>query len=149
MLSTFIFSPAATSFCTERLAGQSQIISPCIALNFSSLAFTMHSPSPYLGLIRSTLQTSQPDSVRNDSNLNPVLQMVTWLLLAAATLMLFFRLLAKFFLKGNRTPGWEEGFILVSYVSCVLLLTMRLALTDTYSILGVWSRRISNCADPK
>lgn len=49
-------------------------------------------------------------------NLNPVLQIVTWLLLAIMTLLLVFRLLATFFLKEKRELGLEDIFVLVSYV---------------------------------
>lgn len=52
-----------------------------------------------------------------DSNSTPILQLVTWFLLAAASLMLFFRLLTKYFLKAQRVPGSEDIFIFASYVS--------------------------------
>lgn len=54
--------------------------------------------------------------VVSQSDLNPILQIVTWLLLAITTLMLGFRLLASFFIKAKRVPGWEDVLILISYV---------------------------------
>lgn len=51
-----------------------------------------------------------------DSNLTPVLQLATWILLAVTSLMLIFRLLTKFFLKAQRVPGTEDIFIFASYV---------------------------------
>lgn len=61
-------------------------------------------------------QTGSTGLVVTESNLNPVLQVITWLLLAITTLMLAFRFLTSFFLKSKRTPGLEDIFIIVSYV---------------------------------
>lgn len=61
-------------------------------------------------------QSGTTGLVVTESNLNPILQIVTWILLATATLMLTFRLLTRFFLKSKRTPGLEDILILVSYV---------------------------------
>lgn len=50
------------------------------------------------------------------SNLNPVVQIVTWLLLALVSLMLGFRLLTRSFLKSNRKPGLEDILLFGAYV---------------------------------
>ncbi|KAI4861997.1 hypothetical protein F4820DRAFT_451390 [Hypoxylon rubiginosum] len=55
--------------------------------------------------------------VITDSNLNPILQMVTWLLLAITALMLCFRFLTKFFLKTNQRFGWEEVLITSAFLA--------------------------------
>ncbi|XXH04146.1 polyamine transporter tpo5 [Hypoxylon texense] len=55
--------------------------------------------------------------VVTDTNLNPVLQMVTWLLLAMTALMLCFRFLTKFFLKTNQRFGWEEVLITSAFLA--------------------------------
>ncbi|KAI5861115.1 hypothetical protein GGS23DRAFT_598643 [Durotheca rogersii] len=57
--------------------------------------------------------------VVTDSNLNPILQMITWLLLALTALMLCFRFLTKFFLRTNQRFGWEEVFITSAFLSGV------------------------------
>ncbi|KAI1778427.1 hypothetical protein F4818DRAFT_301247 [Hypoxylon cercidicola] len=62
-------------------------------------------PSPPVGI------------VVTDSNLNPILQMVTWLLLALTALMLCFRFLTKFFLKTNQRFGWEEVLITSAFLA--------------------------------
>lgn len=54
--------------------------------------------------------------VVTDTNLNPILQMMTWLLLAMTALMLCFRFLTKFFLKTNQRFGWEEVLITLAFV---------------------------------
>ena len=51
-----------------------------------------------------------------ESNLNPVLSIVTWLLLALMSLTLGFRLLTRFFLKANQAVGLEDFFIVAAYV---------------------------------
>ncbi|KAI2618102.1 hypothetical protein GGR54DRAFT_184490 [Hypoxylon sp. NC1633] len=55
--------------------------------------------------------------VVTDSNMNPILQMVTWLLLALTSLMLCFRFLTKFFLKTNQRFGWEELLITSAFLA--------------------------------
>ncbi|KAL7622855.1 hypothetical protein AAE478_006534 [Parahypoxylon ruwenzoriense] len=55
--------------------------------------------------------------VVTDSNLNPIIQMVTWLLLAMTALMLCFRFLTKFFLKTNQRFGWEEMLITSAFLA--------------------------------
>ena len=72
-----------------------------------------------MALARSSPHSAEMEARRiavTGSNLNPILQVITWLLLAVVTLMLFFRLVAKFFLKARQAPGWEDAFILASYV---------------------------------
>lgn len=49
-------------------------------------------------------------------NLNPVVQIVTWLLLALTSLMLCFRVLTRYFLKATRKVGWEDALVIVAYV---------------------------------
>lgn len=61
-------------------------------------------PSPAMGI------------VVTDTNMNPILQMMTWLLLAMTFLMLCFRFLTKFFLKTNQRFGWEEVLITSAFV---------------------------------
>lgn len=73
-------------------------------------AITLRSPQA------SDAESGSAGIVVTQSDLNPILQVITWLLLAITTLMLGFRLLASFFLKGKRVPGWEDIFILISYV---------------------------------
>ena len=51
-----------------------------------------------------------------ESNLNPVISIVTWLLLALMSLTLGFRLLTRFFLKANQTVGLEDMYIIAAYV---------------------------------
>lgn len=69
---------------------------------FTMAVIPLHSPS--LGLFVT------------DHDLSPVLQIITWILLAVTTLMLVFRLLTRFVLKGHRKVGWEEGFIVAAFV---------------------------------
>lgn len=61
-------------------------------------------PSPAMGI------------VVTDTNMNPILQMMTWLLLAMTFLMLCFRFLTKFFLKTNQRFGWEEVLITSAFL---------------------------------
>ncbi|KAH8894555.1 hypothetical protein GQ53DRAFT_820928 [Thozetella sp. PMI_491] len=49
-------------------------------------------------------------------NLNPVLQVFTWLLLALTTLLLILRLLVRLFLKSARLFGLEDLLIIAAYV---------------------------------
>ncbi|KAI8965190.1 hypothetical protein F5Y11DRAFT_21140 [Daldinia sp. FL1419] len=53
--------------------------------------------------------------VVTDSDKNPILQMITWLLIALTSLMLCFRFLTKFFLKTNQRFGWEEALIALAF----------------------------------
>ncbi|KAI1418305.1 hypothetical protein F5Y13DRAFT_196110 [Hypoxylon sp. FL1857] len=55
--------------------------------------------------------------VVTESNMNPILQMTTWLLLALTSLMLCFRFLTKFFLKTNQRFGWEEMLITAAFLA--------------------------------
>lgn len=54
------------------------------------------------------------------TDLNPVVQIVTWLLLALASLMLCFRILTNCFLKAGRTLGTEDILIFSAYVRYLL-----------------------------
>ncbi|KAF2269051.1 hypothetical protein CC78DRAFT_529655 [Lojkania enalia] len=49
-------------------------------------------------------------------NLNPILQVTTWLLLAVTFLLLGFRLLTRLVLKANRKFGIEEVFIILAFI---------------------------------
>jgi hypothetical protein len=50
---------------------------------------------------------------------SPILQVVTWLLLAIATLLLGFRQLTRFYIKVGKPFGWDDGLIIISYVRLV------------------------------
>ncbi|KAI1277948.1 hypothetical protein F5Y07DRAFT_398094 [Xylaria sp. FL0933] len=50
------------------------------------------------------------------SNLNPILQMVTWLLLAITSLMFGLRLLTRFFIKTGKSFSREDAFIIFSFL---------------------------------
>ncbi|KAI2635819.1 hypothetical protein GGS26DRAFT_589485 [Hypomontagnella submonticulosa] len=52
----------------------------------------------------------------DEFNLNPILQVITWLLLALCTLMVGFRLLTKFYIKSSRALLLEDIFILSAYL---------------------------------
>ncbi|OTA93981.1 hypothetical protein M434DRAFT_282681 [Hypoxylon sp. CO27-5] len=62
-------------------------------------------------------QTPPVGIVVTESNMNPILQMTTWLLLALTSLMLCFRFLTKFFLKTNQRFGWEEMLITAAFLA--------------------------------
>lgn len=69
-------------------------------------------------------QSRGADLLVSEPNLNPVLQIVTVLLLATTTLMLAARLLTSFILKSKRSAGLEDILILISFaglVTCELL----------------------------
>ncbi|KAI0836629.1 hypothetical protein F5Y06DRAFT_298314 [Hypoxylon sp. FL0890] len=55
--------------------------------------------------------------VVTESNMNPIIQMTTWLLLALTSLMLGFRFLTKFYLKTNQRFGWEEVLITAAFLA--------------------------------
>ena len=55
--------------------------------------------------------------VVTDTNLNPIIQMSTWLLLALTSLMFCFRLLSRFFLRSNKLLSVEECLAFSAYVS--------------------------------
>ncbi|KAK4216302.1 hypothetical protein QBC37DRAFT_417370 [Rhypophila decipiens] len=55
----------------------------------------------------------QPD---DPNDLNRVLQMATWLLLAVTSLMVGFRLLTRFFLRSNNLFSVEEGLAIFAYI---------------------------------
>lgn len=57
----------------------------------------------------------------SDSNLNPVLQIVTWLLLAFTTLVLLFRLFTNILVKARRPVSLEDLLFLSAYVRCVVI----------------------------
>ncbi|KAI1140089.1 hypothetical protein F5Y05DRAFT_306443 [Hypoxylon sp. FL0543] len=62
-------------------------------------------------------QTPPVGIVVTASNMNPIIQMTTWLLLALTSLMLCFRFLTKFFLKTNQRFGWEEMLITAAFLA--------------------------------
>ncbi|KAI1078492.1 hypothetical protein F5B20DRAFT_547215 [Whalleya microplaca] len=51
-----------------------------------------------------------------DMDRNPMLQMTTWLLIAITSLVLGFHQLTRFYIKIGRPFGWEDSFIIASYV---------------------------------
>ncbi|KAI1378115.1 hypothetical protein F4677DRAFT_453775 [Hypoxylon crocopeplum] len=51
----------------------------------------------------------------SESNLNPILQMITWLLLAIMSLMLCFRQLTRCFIKASKPFSWEDLLVLASF----------------------------------
>ncbi|QSZ36863.1 hypothetical protein DSL72_006746 [Monilinia vaccinii-corymbosi] len=57
--------------------------------------------------------------VVTNSNLNPNVQVVTWLFLAITSLMLLFRFITRFFLKSGQRFGWEEALITTAYLAGV------------------------------
>ncbi|KAK6828335.1 hypothetical protein PG990_009947 [Apiospora arundinis] len=52
----------------------------------------------------------------DESNLNPVIQLTTWLLISLTSLMLGFRLMTRFFIKGNMRFTLEDGLIITAYI---------------------------------
>jgi hypothetical protein len=54
--------------------------------------------------------------VVTEKNLNPNLQMMTWLLLALTSLMLGFRLLTRLFIKDVGAVRWDDILVLLAYV---------------------------------
>jgi hypothetical protein len=66
------------------------------------------------------LNRSSSGVMVSPANLNPVIRVITWLLLAITTLMLCFRFLTKLFLA-VRKVGIEEALILTAYVSDLIL----------------------------
>ena len=63
--------------------------------------------------------------VVTDTDMNPIIQMITWLLIALTSLMLCFRFLTKFFLKTNQRFGWEEALIALAFVRLTCASTER------------------------
>ncbi len=53
----------------------------------------------------------------DSTHLNPIVQVITWVLFAITTLALIFRLLTRCYLREKRNFAWEDGLILCSYVS--------------------------------
>ncbi|KAF2270616.1 hypothetical protein CC78DRAFT_137569 [Lojkania enalia] len=51
-----------------------------------------------------------------DDNLHPLVQVVTWLLLAVTTLMLCFRFLTRIYLKSSREFGIEDILVIFAYL---------------------------------
>lgn len=47
---------------------------------------------------------------------SPILQVITWLLLAIVTLLLGFRQLTRFYIKAGKPFGWDDGLMIGSYV---------------------------------
>jgi len=75
---------------------------------------------PLLGRDDSDAAAAPPPPVGivvTDDNVNPIIQMTTWLLVALTSLMLCFRILTRFFLKANSPFGLEEILILSAFVS--------------------------------
>ncbi|KAI1120709.1 hypothetical protein F5Y10DRAFT_289351 [Nemania abortiva] len=51
----------------------------------------------------------------SSTDLNPILQVTTWLLLSIVTLLLAFRLLTRFYIRAGKPFGWEDALIIISY----------------------------------
>ncbi|KAI1079889.1 hypothetical protein F5B20DRAFT_541531 [Whalleya microplaca] len=69
-------------------------------------------------MINHFVRDSTPEGRRtmvSESNLNPILQMITWLLLAIMSLMLCFRQLTRCFIKASKSFSWEDLLVLVSF----------------------------------
>ncbi|KAI1393100.1 uncharacterized protein F4822DRAFT_250 [Hypoxylon trugodes] len=49
------------------------------------------------------------------SNLNPILQMISWLLMSIMSLMLCFRQLTRCFIKAGIPFSWEDLLVLISF----------------------------------
>ncbi|KAF2962728.1 hypothetical protein GQX73_g10845 [Xylaria multiplex] len=54
-----------------------------------------------------------------DANLNPILQVVTWLLLALMSLILCFRQLTRCFIKAARPFAWEDILVALSFAFAI------------------------------
>ena len=52
----------------------------------------------------------------DSTHLNPIVRVITWVLLATTTMALIFRLLTRCYLREKRNFAWEDGLILCSYV---------------------------------
>ncbi|KAI2626989.1 hypothetical protein GGS26DRAFT_147777 [Hypomontagnella submonticulosa] len=63
----------------------------------------------------STPSGGRVSEIQND-NLNPIIQLITWLLLTLTALTLGFRLLTRFFIRGGAPFSREDAFILLSFV---------------------------------
>jgi hypothetical protein len=57
----------------------------------------------------------------NESNIKLVIRVITWLLLAFTSLMLGFRMLTRFFIRGGSMFTLEDALIITSFVSNSLL----------------------------
>lgn len=55
-------------------------------------------------------------NVPTDADRNPILQVVTWMLLGTTSLALLFRFISRFLLRSGQYFGWEEVLITTSYV---------------------------------
>lgn len=76
--------------------------------------------SPTTGVSGGDSGGSQSDRITiSDSNLNPVLQIVSWLLLAFTTLVLSFRLFTNIIVKGRMPVSLEDLLFLFAFVRFV------------------------------
>ncbi|KAI1130219.1 hypothetical protein F5Y10DRAFT_236059 [Nemania abortiva] len=53
---------------------------------------------------------------QDDRDLSPILQLVTWLLLAVTSLMFLFRLLTRFFIKAEKSFSLEDALISLAFL---------------------------------
>ncbi|KAI3343620.1 hypothetical protein F4824DRAFT_440548 [Ustulina deusta] len=85
------------------------IAQPFLVANSIIYVFSMSSPraakSGYGKALSSAATTEGPD-------LNSIIQLVAWLLLAVTSLMFLFRLLTRFFIKSGKSFSREDAFIL-------------------------------------
>jgi hypothetical protein len=105
-------------------------IPPAIATQWTTLIFlfpqytfdkSVHFPSAFVQISTTMLLNRSSSGVMvTPANLNPVIRVITWLLLAITTLMLCFRFLTKLFLA-VRKVGIEEALVLTAYVSDLVL----------------------------
>ncbi|KAI1327326.1 hypothetical protein F5Y16DRAFT_399501 [Xylariaceae sp. FL0255] len=54
--------------------------------------------------------------VITSNNVNPILQILSWLLLATSIVILIFRLVSRFYLRKHLTFGWDDGFLSLSFI---------------------------------
>ncbi|KAK3329252.1 hypothetical protein B0H66DRAFT_17472 [Apodospora peruviana] len=68
-------------------------------------------------MFAATTDTQSEGVVITDDNLNPILQIITWLLLALTSLMMCFRTVTRCFLrKHDLLAGWDDNLLLLSYI---------------------------------
>ncbi|KAK4107239.1 hypothetical protein N656DRAFT_849605 [Canariomyces notabilis] len=79
------------------------------------------------------------EHIVTETNLNPILQMSTWLLLGLTTLMFCFRLLTRFFLRSNNVLGVEEALALSAY-----LLSLGQSVTVIIPEGGIFGRTLAD-----
>ncbi len=97
-----------TIWILPKLIAQPFLVANSIIYVFS-MCFPRVAKSGYGKALSSTATTEGPD-------LNSIIQLVAWLLLAVTSLMFLFRLLTRFFIKSGKPFSREDAFILCSFV---------------------------------